>query len=149
MSGVRVVLLHPAWKFSCRTCIRYMVTSEAVFRRGPTGEVELRPPGSPTPCSACPKPPTWAKEAGKDWEELRSLAHELTDQNRAAVAFYNRCKATASFPADPLVRWYAGLIREAEDDAARVGADRIEKNGRELTEAVIVTLKVMASRGRH
>jgi hypothetical protein len=64
--------------------------------------------------------PTWAKKAGKDWRELRSLATpDLTEANREAFEFYKGCAATGQFPEDELVKWYAGVIRDVEREADR------------------------------
>jgi hypothetical protein len=60
---------------------------------------------------------------------LRALAEEATEPNRAAMRAYQRYKAIGSFPADELVAWYSGLIREAEDAYER---SKLDGNGAKL-----------------
>jgi hypothetical protein len=47
----------------------------------------------------------------------------LTEQNKTALEFYRRCKATNSFPDDEIVREYAAII-EAHDK--EVSLDRLK-----------------------
>ena len=121
---MRVALLHPGWDRPCDVCEAYRPRDDGSFVRDKRTALPLaRVPGTPTPCHKCEKVPAAARAAGMDWRELRTLAQDLTPANRAALAFYRRCRATGRFPDDPLVAWYAGLIREVEDDAAREERD--------------------------
>ncbi len=128
VNGVRLALLYPEWNRPCETCEKY------IWKRNDPGRVERTAAGEPVRralptiplrCAECPKVPQWAKEAGKTWQELRALAVEgFTDENRKAFDFYKGCRAVGHFPDDPLVRWYADLIRGVYDDADRRPVDR-------------------------
>lgn len=85
----------------------------------------LRPAGVPTPCGKCEKVPRHARAAALPWQELRKLAEEMTPANRAAWGFYRACRATGTFPDDPLVRWYSVIIRDVEDAAERLPLVRL------------------------
>lgn len=112
---MRVALLHPEWARPCDVCEKYVIASDgAAVRDKRTGLPMLRPAGVPTPCGTCEKVPAWARKAIPDVSELRKLAVEMTPQNRAAWRFYRECRATGSFPSDPLVRWYAALLHDLE-----------------------------------
>lgn len=136
---MRVLLAHPNL-VSCECCEAFAFKKAGgdVMRDPATGEPVPRGGGVPTPCSGCPKVPTWAKAAGKDWRELRTLAAELTPANRAAFDFYTRCKAVGRFPDDAVVEWYAGIIRRAEDEDARRRADKTNRAVTALIELVPV-----------
>lgn len=119
---MRIALFTPKYDRSCSDCLKYLYTSAGVLERHPiTGEPDPRPATIPTPCMSCPKPPTWARKAGKDEAELRELAkpYDITPENRLAYAYYQTCAATGSFPDDAIVRWYAGIIRELEVEWSR------------------------------
>jgi hypothetical protein len=49
----------------------------------------------------------------------------LNDINREAYRHYSECRATGSFPDDPIVRRNAALIRAQEDQAAQHDATRL------------------------
>lgn len=121
--GVRLSLFAPEWDRPCALCERYDYDKDGNVRRLPDGSPVPRPKignqSAPTPCQACAKPPKWAKEQGKDWKELRSLADEMSDENRRAYQFYRECKAVGHFPDDAIVRWYAAIVRDVEDDFAK------------------------------
>ena len=69
-----------------------------------------RPDGAPPPCRiaglGCPK--------GTPENPL-----SLSDLNREAYRHYRECRATGSFPDDPIVRRNAAIIRREEDRANR------------------------------
>ena len=123
-SGVWVALLHPEWDRSCDVCERYVFADGGgVARRA--GLPMLRPPHTPTPCHKCEKVPADARKAGLDWRELRKLARDMTPANRAAWRLYRESRAVGHFPDDPLVRWYAAIIRGVEDIAAQAPFERL------------------------
>lgn len=128
-----VYFAHPRWRISCKTCETFLYSKDGDLWREPDGQPTKRLPGSPTPCLSCPKVPAWAKRQGKNWSECRSVADELSDANRSAFEFYSACKGVGSFPDDPLVLWYSGLIARVEADAA---ADAAEA-GRNLLKGVL------------
>lgn len=117
-----LALHHPEWDRSCDVCERYRV-DEPPDRR--TGLPMLRPPGVPTPCRSCARVPAYARKAGLPRAELRKLAVELTPGQREALRFYRECRAVGQFPDDPLVRWYAAVIREVEDRTEREPLERL------------------------
>lgn len=123
-AGVRVALLYPEWDRSCDTCERYVFAPGGTINRR-AGLLVLRPPGTPTPCHACEKVPSAARKAGLDWRELRKRAQDMTPANRAAWRFYRESRAVGHFPDDPLVRWYAAIIRGIEDAAAQIPLERL------------------------
>lgn len=121
VAGARVALLHPGWDRSCAACETYRVREDGTYSPDKrTGLPMLRPAGVPTPCHKCPKVPAAARDAGLDWRELRKLAADMTPANRAALDFYLACRAVGRFPDDPLVGWYAPLVRDVEDLGRRV-----------------------------
>jgi hypothetical protein len=142
LAAVRVILYHPRWSLSCRTCETYQFDSDGRPVRTPGGEIEERG-NLPTPCHKCEKVPQWARrETPEDYKRLRSLAAELTDQQRKAWEFYNRMKAVSwQDPAacDRIVQYFAGSLRQLEDRHARDQADR-------SAESVGVLLDVIAKR---
>lgn len=76
------------------------------------GKPVPRPPLSPTPCVRCPKIPP-----GRDPKP--ESAAELTPQLAECYQHYLECRAVGDFPADPIVRTAAALIRQVEDAANR------------------------------
>lgn len=94
--------------------------------RMPDGRAVLRPKNAPTPCESCPKPPQWAKSAGYDYHELRRMASEsggeLSIQHRESLDFYRQCKGigwNTPSASDPIVQWFAGIVRSIEDQYNR------------------------------
>ncbi len=69
-----------------------------------------RPRGVPTPCFKCPKIPVGMAPD-------RQNAVELTDRNFAAYVHYLECRAVGQFPADPIVRRNARILRAIQDEA--------------------------------
>lgn len=136
---MRVLLAHPNL-VSCECCAAYAFKKAGgeVMRVPGTGEPMERGTGQPTPCSSCPKVPTWAKAAGKDWRELRTLAAELTPANRLAYEHYVQCKAVGRFPDDPIVEWVAGVVRRCEDEDERRRGDRTHRAFVQLIELLPV-----------
>lgn len=133
-------LASPAFRRTCRACESYQYAPDGTIDRDPaSGDPLERPKGAPTPCLSCPKVPRWAKAAGRDWDECRLVADELSDANRAALAAYYRRKATGRFPADPISDWAAGVIREAEDELV------IEQAARQ-SEVLIAALTALGKR---
>lgn len=143
-AGARLRFGHPAvYARPCGVCEAHFWRADGTVLRDAAGEPVPRPPDSPipTPCASCPKVPAWAKAAGKGWRELRALADDPSDQTRAAVEHYLRCRAVGAFSDDPVVRWAAGLIRAEEDAAADARADR-----RAAAVVEVVTLALRQSR---
>lgn len=123
-AGVRLILWHPIWDRSCRSCETYDYGSDGRLRLDHKGLPRQRTPGVPTPCRKCPKVPEEAKEATAHVGELRKAADDMTDANRTAYARYLEWKAVNRFPDDAVVTWYAGVIRGIEDGFARYQTDR-------------------------
>lgn len=73
----------------------------------------------PTKCEWCPKIPT-------DVNPEPANAVELSPKNWAAFQFHLECRATNSWPDDPIVKRNAMLIRQVEDIAARSETDARE-----------------------
>lgn len=46
--------------------------------------------------------------------------HELNERNTLAYLHYMECRATGSFPDDPVVRYHAAIIRNVEDESERM-----------------------------
>lgn len=83
------------------------------------------------------------KGAGHDFKELRANAAELTPQHRDALDNYRQCKGVNwNTPAasDAIVKWFAGIVREVEDQYLR---DKAETPGQVLK----VFLELAARRG--
>lgn len=97
----------------------------SVLRDKRTALPMLRPKGVPTPCGSCQKVPESLRKAGLNARECRRHAVEFTPQNRAAWQFYRECRAVGKFPDDPLVRWYASVIRETEDRLDRMPTQQL------------------------
>ena len=116
MSGIRICLFDPIWDRPCAACLEWKYETNGSIKRDYKGDMVKR--YGPTPCMSCPKPPTWAKAAGKPVIELRVLGEsgELSDRNRQAYEAYGAYKAVLQFPDDPIVRWYSGIIRRIEDE---------------------------------
>lgn len=116
----------------------------AVERTASGESLERKDPNIPLRCLSCPKVPKWAKDAGKDWRELRALATpDMTSENAEALRHYRECRAVGIFPDDPIVRWYAGIIREVENEADRLPLER--QTAATLQLMTLLTLKL---RGR-
>lgn len=80
-----------------------------------------RPPGMPTPCAGCSKVPAEHRLLALHAPGVARLeALEPTDRSRLAYRRYREWRAVGQFPDDPIVRWAAGLIREAEEEAERL-----------------------------
>jgi hypothetical protein len=113
LAGLRVLRAAPRVATrSCHDCQRFLYdeqTGEQVRRPARFGLPVRRPPGTLPPCHQCPKVPDDAPF------RTREYAVDLTDQNWQALAFYSECRAVGQFPADPIVRRWAGLIRAVED----------------------------------
>ena len=133
--GVRVIILHPEWDRPCSVCEKYVTRADGSFlldRR--TSLPVLRQPGTPTPCHKCEKVPLYLRREGADQEVLRAAAIELTEQNRKAWEFYRQCRAAGSFPDDPLVRHFAVVFREVEDELERMPVLRLASTVQLLVE---------------
>ena len=123
---------HPAfYGLSCDDCAKWMHTDGVVSRRH--GLPVARPQGTVLPCFKCPK---LAHTADKRREE----AQEPTERSRRIIRHYLECKAVGAFPDDPLVRWHAGMIRDAEES---LGSSRLDG----LMEMGLLVLKRMAEGG--
>ena len=108
-----MALYHPEVP-SCRDCQKWMYDRDwrriEKWRRTDEGLKRLpiaRSPGHPLPCGTCPKS---GPQDGRPHPEK-----ELSWRNQRCFLHYLECKATGSFPDDPIVRRNAGLIRSVED----------------------------------
>lgn len=109
-SGVRLQLFHPVISYrSCEACQKFVYEDEPEKNQWaiePTRH--KRPAGTHPPCrygkgDRCPK-------------GTPETSRELTARNRLALEHYLECKATGSFPEDPIVSRNAGVIRQVEDE---------------------------------
>lgn len=89
-----------------------------VLTRG--GKPLPRPKGKGPPCGSCPKVPAGTESPGPE------KAVELTAELRECYRFYRECRAVGAFPADPIVRWAAAVIRSAEDHCEKVQSHRTQ-----------------------
>lgn len=116
---MRLILLHPeVASRSCEDCQRYAFDDwPGRFAAKPmtmaSGRIVLRATGSKPPCRACPKQPASVPEA----ERSPATAAELSPRNAEAYRHYRECRAVGDFPADPIVRRNAAIIRDAEDES--------------------------------
>jgi hypothetical protein len=78
--------------------------------------------------------PLYLRREGADQEVLRAAAIELTEQNRKAWEFYRQCHATGIFPDEPLVKWYAVVLRAVEDELERMPVIRLAATVEALVE---------------
>ena len=106
---MRLLILHPEISYrDCGDCQTYVYDEKKGERLMQFDKPMKRPPGNLPPCrmrkGGCPKGTP---------EEPRSL----TDQNWRAYQHYSECRAVGQFPADPIVRRNAAIIRQAEDAA--------------------------------
>lgn len=113
--------MDPAWSRSCADCAKWVYTDDGeVMKRPPKiGLPVLRPAGTPTPCSRCPKIPASAPA------KTREYAIELTDQNFQAWQHYLECRAIGRFPDDPIVRRNARILREVYDEYEKLPLTRL------------------------
>lgn len=105
---------------SCADCQAYLYDDRGEKMGAPLlrgGKRAPRPAGTKTPCRICPKIPPGREPAP-------ASAVEETEQLRAALSHYEECRATNSFPQDPVVRWCAALFRKVEDAADRRSQNR-------------------------
>jgi len=109
-------MLHPGVAArSCADCVKYMHRDSGgrfgeMMTRG--GEPTPRTPGAKTPCVFCPKIPPGAAPKPEN-------AVEVTPQLADCLTHYLECRAVGQFPADPIVRTAAVLIRQVEDAVSR------------------------------
>lgn len=116
---MRLLLLHPGVaRRSCEACAKYLhhEPGGGVVTRG--GRPVPRAPGSRTPCVTCPKIPPGADPKPEN-------AAELAWRTEDAYRHYLECRAVGRFPDDPIVRYTAMLIRQAEDAATRADSRRL------------------------
>ena len=78
---------------------------------GPHGKVQ-------TPCHKCPKIPVGAPP-------VPASAIELSPRLYRCWMHYLECRATHSFPSDPLVRRHAAQIRMIEDEIERLDRNQL------------------------
>jgi len=110
MSGVQLYHLHPEVAHrDCGDCQRWQYNHE-------TGELEL---WRGQPIERCGPPPC-RLGAGQCAKGTPEDSKALTSQNLQAYQHYMECKATFSFPDDPIVRRNAGIIKMAEEIVERV-----------------------------
>ena len=108
--GVRLILAAPQVAFrDCTLCLKYVydeASGRPVEHPPHSGRLVPRPPAAPPPCRlpglGCPK--------GTPQNPIA-----LSEINRQALRHYHECRATGSFPDDPIVRRNAALIRAQED----------------------------------
>lgn len=112
---MRIALWRPEWDRSCADCEAWQYNRDGTLVRDRRTSLPLaRPPGTPTPCTLCPKVPKNDRLHG--WRHARTAAIDMSGANRQAWEFYRRCRATVRFPDDPVVAWYAGLIEPIVDE---------------------------------
>jgi hypothetical protein len=107
--GLRMAWNHEAVP-SCSDCQTWVYDKDWRRVERPKGKPLKRQPGSHPPCFSCPK-----SRNGKPNPDA-----DLDGRSYRALAVYYQIKAGMPMPADPVVAWYCGLIRYAEDAAARV-----------------------------
>lgn len=112
-TAVRLMLLHPQFAFrSCRDCQRYSYDRDENVKRDRNGRPYPRPAIVPTPCQTCPKLRGERRKAAL-------FAVEVTDRDVRALNHYLECRAVSDFPADPIVRSNAAIIRAIMDEIER------------------------------
>jgi hypothetical protein len=107
------LLYNPEFVRSCDDCEKYHYGDDGKIVRKPhlIGLPVLRI--GATPCHKCPKIPSDAPVKG------RAFAVEMSQQNWLAYEHYLECRAVGQFPADPIIRRWASLIRRVEDGHSR------------------------------
>jgi hypothetical protein len=102
----------------CEMCQQWLYEeSGARAVRPGANEPIRRPPGVSTACrtpQGCPKGTPQSQQS-------------LTPQNHKCYEHYMKCKAIGRFPDDPLVARHAGLIRELEEAADRMGQEQLRQ----------------------
>lgn len=104
----------PLYARSCKVCLQFMFdekTGKKVMRRGAPMP---RSPGS-VPCVV-----------GKCDRGHPDAPNVLTRANLQAYEHYLECKATGTFPDDPIVRRNAAMIRMAEEHVERLHQSQLE-----------------------
>jgi len=105
--------LRMAWNHSavptCADCQQWLY-GEDWKQTTRAGKPIRRPPGTNPPCWKCPK-----SKDGKPNPDA-----DLDGRSYRALAVSYQIKAGMPMPPDPVVAWYCGLIRYAEDAAARI-----------------------------
>lgn len=112
-------MLHPQVAFrNCCDCQKYVYDERTGERAAHRGQPVARPPGTRPPCGygekACPK---GSPTAGR----------EFTDANWQTYMHYLQCKATGTFPDDPIVARNAGVIRLIEDGLERGRSEAVRQ----------------------
>lgn len=72
---------------------------------------------------------------------MRAHACDLTERDRQTLEFYRQCKAVGRFPDDPLVRFFAVAIAEAEQTVER-------EERRELRKAIATLTERLKEKGK-
>jgi hypothetical protein len=103
-------------RLSCETCQQFQTRKDWSVMVKHGRPVPRRPRGR-LPCGSCPKVP-------KGMPPRPSSAVEWQARHWLAYRFYRECLTVGRWPDDPLVRWYAALFRDAEEECERVLADR-------------------------
>jgi len=107
-----VILEHPQVAYrDCAVCQQYMFDEK-------TGHMEVRR-GKPSKRPANSLPPCRSKGVGCP-KGTPEQPKTLSNKNRSAYQHYLECKAVGSFPDDAIVRRNAMIIRDAEDESARI-----------------------------
>lgn len=126
---MQLLLLHPEVAYrSCEDCKKFIYNHETGVREDwppGSGRPVPRPPGMLPPCSIGPK------ACAKISPEANV---ELNERNQRVYRHYLECRATGTFPDDPIVRENAAIIRSIED-----AADRIETRNNFFTLAGMTT----------
>lgn len=122
-----LLLAHPEVSGrSCADCRQWCYQDSAERLSGKkmllaNGQPMPRVVADSMPCRICPKIPRSSVPAGQQPGPHHAV--ELTPQNLQAYWHYLECKAVGCFPADPIVRRNAALIRLVEDDLDRERGD--------------------------
>lgn len=112
---MKLVLLHPEVAYrDCQHCLKFLyddkgkpVPSREAEISGKDGKYRERDSSCPPECRTDKGCPKGTPEKPKT----------LTPENTQAWIHYRECKATNSFPDDPIVRRNATIIREIEEYA--------------------------------
>lgn len=128
--AIFIAKARPEWALSCKQCQTFIHDDDGQIKRNKFTHKPILRGTVPTPCRVCPKIPENAPD--KHWKYAADV-----DETIAAVwRFYRECNAVKDFPDDPLVRWCAAEIVDAENSVIerrqQIADTRIETVMREL-----------------